>query len=72
MVIHKGLLLLALFFGHSCPAWGGSQGSSLPGDKTHAALLAGFSGPHNVEPSLTAWLAGDPWVARAVPSSQRD
>ena len=34
MVIHKGLLGLAPFCSRSCPAWGGSQGNSLPGDKT--------------------------------------
>ena len=33
MVIHKGLLGLAPFCGRSCPAWGGSQGNSLPGTK---------------------------------------
>lgn len=33
MGLHKGLLWLALFCGRFVPAWGGSQGSPLPGDK---------------------------------------
>lgn len=32
-----------------------------------AALLAGFSLQHNVQPGLAAWLDNDPWVARGPP-----
>lgn len=31
-----------------------------------AALLAGFSLQHNVEPSFASWLDNDPWVARGT------